>query len=107
MYLAQLATNRTDEAGETLASLRKLMRDEVSSYLELAVDYGSFGAWDEALGVLDRLIRSGNERASSYPLLYYYAGYASQKKGARPMRLGTSSSPRRCRPTTASPSSWR
>jgi tetratricopeptide (TPR) repeat protein len=58
------------------------MRDEVSSYLELAVDYGNFGAWDEALGVLDRLIRSGNERASSYPLLYYYAAYASQKKGA-------------------------
>jgi tetratricopeptide (TPR) repeat protein len=82
VHLAQLATNRTDEAGKTLASLRKLMRDEVSSHLELAVDYGNFGAWDEALGVLDRLIRSGNERASSYPLLYYYAAYASQKKGA-------------------------
>lgn len=82
VYLAQRATNRNDQAGETLASLRKLMRDEVSSYLELAVDYGSFGAWEEALGVLDRLIRSGNERASSYPLLHYYAAYASQKKGA-------------------------
>jgi tetratricopeptide (TPR) repeat protein len=81
-YLAQLATGRAAEAGETLASLRKLMRDEVSSYLELAVDYGSFGGWDEALGVVDRLIRSGNERSSSYPLLYYYAAYASQKKGA-------------------------
>jgi hypothetical protein len=46
VYLAQLATNRKDQAGETLASLRKLMRDEVSSYLELAVDYGSFAAWD-------------------------------------------------------------
>jgi tetratricopeptide (TPR) repeat protein len=82
VYLAQLATNRTDQAGETLASLRKLMREEANSYLELAVDYGNFGAWDEALGVLDRLIRSENKRASSYPLLYYYAAYASQKKGA-------------------------
>ena len=83
VHLAQLAMNRTDEAGLTHASLRKLMRDEVSLCGErLDVDYGSFGAWDEALGVLDRLIRSGNERASSYPLLYYYAGYASQKKGA-------------------------
>jgi tetratricopeptide (TPR) repeat protein len=82
VYLAQLATDRADDAGKTLASLRKLMRDEVSSYLELAVDYGSFGAWDEALGVVDRLIRSGNDRSSSYPLLYYYAAYASQKKGA-------------------------
>jgi tetratricopeptide (TPR) repeat protein len=82
LYLAQLATKRPDQAGETLTSLRTLMRDEVDSYLELAVDYGSFGAWDEALGVLDRLMRSGNKRTSSYPLLYYYAGYASQKKGA-------------------------
>ncbi len=32
VHLAQRATNRTGEAGETLASLRKLMRDEVSSY---------------------------------------------------------------------------
>jgi tetratricopeptide (TPR) repeat protein len=82
VYLAQVATGRTAEAAETLASLRKLMRDEASSYLELAADYGSFGAWEEAVGVVDRLIRSGNERASSYPLLYYYAGYASEKKGA-------------------------
>jgi tetratricopeptide (TPR) repeat protein len=81
VYLAQKATSRSQEAAETLAALRKRMRDEVSSYLELAVDYGSFGAWDEALDVLDRLIQSGNEPASSYPLLYYYAGYASQKKG--------------------------
>jgi tetratricopeptide (TPR) repeat protein len=81
VYLAQLATNRSGQAGETLASLRRLMRDEVSSHLELAVDYGSFGAWDEALDVLDRLIRS-ETRASSYPLLHYYAAYASQKKGA-------------------------
>lgn len=81
VYLAQRAMGRTAGAAETLAALRKRMRDEVSSYLELAVDYGSFGAWDEALDVLDRLIGSGNERASSYPLLYYYAGYVSQKKG--------------------------
>ena len=107
LYLAQQATHRAEQAAETLASLRKLMRDEVSSYLELAVDYGSFGAWDEALGVLDRLIASGDERARSYPLLHYYAGYASQQKGTRRTRPGASRSPRRCRRTTASPSSWR
>ena len=84
VYLAQLAMKRTDQAGETLASLRKLMRDEVNSYLELAVDYGNFGAWDEALDVLDRLMRSDNKRAASYPLLYYYAAFAAQKMGAAP-----------------------
>ena len=84
------------------------MRDEVSSYLELAVDYGSFGAWDEALGVLDRLIRSGNERASSYPLLYYYAALRVAEEGRDGGRGPVlQAAPRRCLPTTASPSSWR
>jgi len=58
------------------------MRDEVHSYLELAVDYGNSGAWDEAIDVVERLIQSEDARWSTYPLLYYYAGYASQQKKA-------------------------
>ena len=82
VYLSQRDLKRPDQAGETLAALGKLMRDEVNSYLELAVDYGSIGAWDEALGVVNRLIQATDTKASSYPLLYYYAGYASKQKGA-------------------------
>ena len=82
MYLAQLALKRPDEAGQTLASLRKLMRDEVNSHLELAVDYGNAGAWEESLGVLKRAIESKNKRTSSYPLVYYYAAFASKRIGA-------------------------
>jgi tetratricopeptide (TPR) repeat protein len=82
VYRAQLDLKRLDEAGETLASLKALMRDEVNSYLELAVDYGNIGGWDEALDVVDRLIQSDNKSAGSFPLLYYYAAYASQQKGA-------------------------
>jgi len=50
--------------------------------MELAADYAGFGAWDDAIDVLARLMRSDNRRAASYPLLHYYAGYAAQKKGA-------------------------
>ena len=82
VYLAHLQLDQKAEAAQTLASLRKLMRDEVNSYLELAVDYGNAGAWDEALGVLHWLINSENRQAASYPLLHYYAGYAAAKKGA-------------------------
>lgn len=82
VYLAHLQLGQKAEAAQTLASLRKLMRDEVNSYLELAVDYGNAGAWDEAGGVLHRLSNSDNRQAASYPLLHYYAGYAAAKKGA-------------------------
>ena len=82
IYLSQMELKRPAEAAETLAALRKLMRGEVNSYLELAVDYGNFGAWDEALDVVTRLIKPENRSASTYPLLYYYAAYASQRKGA-------------------------
>jgi tetratricopeptide (TPR) repeat protein len=82
IYLSHLDLKHPDQAGAALASLERLMRDEASSYLELAVDYGNIGAWDEALGVVDRLIQSTDTKASSYPLLYYYAAYASKQKGA-------------------------
>ncbi len=81
IYLCRRALKRSEQAAETLASLEKLMRDEVNSHLELAVDYGDVGAWDEALDVLGRLIQSENRESASYPLLYYYAAYASRQKG--------------------------
>jgi len=82
VHLSLQDLGRADEAGEALDALQKLMRDEVNAYLELAVDYGNTGAWDEAIGVLERLMGSADANARSYPLLYYYAGYASQQKGA-------------------------
>jgi len=57
------------------------MRDEVQSYLELAVDYGNCGLWDEAIGVLSHLDTSDGKKGSAYPMLYYYLGYFRQKKG--------------------------
>jgi tetratricopeptide (TPR) repeat protein len=103
IYLSQRDLKRPEEARETLASLEKLMRDEVSSYLELAVDYGDIGAWDEALGVVNRLIQSTDTKVNSYPLLYYYAGYASKQKGAdgdaaRYFKLATEMPPDYCFP---------
>jgi tetratricopeptide (TPR) repeat protein len=103
LYLAQVQMKKSEDAGRTLAALRKLMRDDANSYLELAVDYGNSGAWDEALGVLNRLMESGNRQAASYPLLYYYAGFASHKKGdspaaARYFQKGSGMPPDHCFP---------
>lgn len=103
IYLCRLDLKRPEQAAQTLVSLRKLMRDEVNSYLELAVDYGNIGAWEEALGVVERLIRSENKKAGSNPLLYYYAAYASRQKGddegaARYLELATEMPPDYCFP---------
>jgi len=81
MYLAQLAAGKLSQADTLLKTLKKQMRDDYNSYLELATDYGSCGLWDEALDVLKRLIEMDKKGASTYPMLYYYAGYYTSQKG--------------------------
>jgi tetratricopeptide (TPR) repeat protein len=48
--------------------------------LELAVDYGTLGAYDETIGLLKEAIESG-EPYVHFPLMYYYAGYYTFLKG--------------------------
>jgi tetratricopeptide (TPR) repeat protein len=60
--------------GEAAARKERLdtqMRHAAQNYLELAVDYGNGGFWDEAIDVLGRLERKG----SSFPMVHYYLGY--------------------------------
>jgi tetratricopeptide (TPR) repeat protein len=57
------------------------MRGQVESYLELAVDYGNCGLWDEAIEVLSRPIENKMDFAGTYPMVYYYLGYFHQQKG--------------------------
>jgi tetratricopeptide (TPR) repeat protein len=60
-----------------LADLKRKMRDDVQNYLEMAVDYGNCGFWNEAIDVLIRMERLD----SQFPLVYYYLGYYCQKNG--------------------------
>jgi len=83
LLLAQRSLGLKDEAAETGDALKELMRDQVHSYLELAVDYGNCGLWEEAIDVLDRLIAIDKKGVSTNPLLYYYAGYFAGQKGDR------------------------
>lgn len=54
-----------------LKELDRLMLDDVQLYLELAFEYAQFGAYNEAITVLERLARKGNK----FPMLYYAMGY--------------------------------
>ncbi|MFO7448147.1 MAG: DUF5107 domain-containing protein [Ignavibacteriaceae bacterium] len=65
---------RADEIADELS---EIMRDEVQSYLELALEYSNAGFIKEAVDVLNRLEKKGND----FPMLYYYLGYYYSKMG--------------------------
>jgi tetratricopeptide (TPR) repeat protein len=81
LYLVKSLSGLENEAEMLLSSLGKTMRDNTQSYLETAVDYGNCGFWEEAVEVLQRLCSRGEKGASTYPLVYYYLAYYSEKLG--------------------------
>jgi tetratricopeptide (TPR) repeat protein len=76
-YWLSLETAEVNKAEEHLADLKIKMRDDVQNYLELAVDYGNCGMWEEAVDVLSRL----ESQDSKFPLVYYCLGYFLGKRG--------------------------
>jgi tetratricopeptide (TPR) repeat protein len=72
---------KQNQADERLNMLMIQMGDEVQNYLELAIDYGNCGLWDEAVDVLSRLANSSDKEASLFPIVSYYLGYYLDQKG--------------------------
>ena len=83
LYLAALATGSAAEAGRQLNRLKQLMRHSVQNYLETATDYGNCGLWEEAVELLGRFVQEQESPEAVNPMIYYYLGYYSRKKGAR------------------------
>ncbi len=81
LYLAQLVIGSKRRAGQSLTNLELKMRGNVESYLELAVDYGNCGLWDQAIEVLSRPVKNRMDFAGTYPMVHYYLGYFYQQKG--------------------------
>ncbi|MHC4570821.1 MAG: DUF5107 domain-containing protein [Planctomycetota bacterium] len=80
-YLAKSKMGAKGEASKQLDRIKTKMRDEVQSYLELAIDYGNCGLWNEAIEVLSHLDTSYGNEGSTFPMLYYYLGFFWEKKG--------------------------
>ena len=76
-YLQTNEWGGADKAADRLDDLENKLRDEVQNYLELALDYGRCGLWDEAIDLLCRLER----QESRFPMVYYYLGYYLDKSG--------------------------
>ncbi len=81
LYLALRGDGRKDEADSATEALFVRMRTEAPNYLELAVDYGNCGLWEEAIEVLTRLTESKGKGAALFPLLHYFLGYYWDQKG--------------------------
>ncbi len=81
LYLAHVAPDSKGRAKKILADLELKMRGQVESYLELAVDYGKCGLWDEAVEVLLRPVQNKTDFAGTYPMVHYYLGYFYGQKG--------------------------
>jgi tetratricopeptide (TPR) repeat protein len=70
LYAILNATGKIDEANEVLTNLKKLMRNNSNSYIEIAIDYANAGDYKMAY---DFLLPISTNATS--PLLFYYAGY--------------------------------
>jgi len=81
LYLAQIASGRQSRAKKVLAGLERKMAGQVESYLELAVDYGNCGLWDEAVEVLLRPVEHKLDFAGTYPMVHYYLAYFHSSTG--------------------------
>ncbi|MEW6456642.1 MAG: DUF5107 domain-containing protein [Acidobacteriota bacterium] len=81
LYLVKSMIGLENEASKEMKVLKEIMRENVQSYLELAVDYGNCGFLDEAIEILSRLIDSDKKEPRTYPMIYYYLGYFWEKKG--------------------------
>ena len=79
LYLAKSQAGAAEEARKALEKMdRWLQANKVQSYLELATNYGNCGLWDEATGVLTRLVE---KHGADYPLVAYYLGYYCEEQG--------------------------
>jgi tetratricopeptide (TPR) repeat protein len=103
LYLARSAAGATAEAREALGAVTAKMRGDAQAYLETAIDYGNWGLWDEAIGVLARFDDASEDKSAMSPMVYYHLGYFHEQKGNGPessrfYRLGGKMRPDYCFP---------
>ncbi len=81
LLAARSAGANEQQTTESFNELQHLMRGDVQSYLELAIDYMNWGMWDDAIDVLKRPVKAKTPFASTYPMIHYCLGYAYAKQG--------------------------
>ncbi len=62
-------------------NITEAVPDSFHYVLELAIDYGNLGLYDEAVAILRSFIGTESGDPEIYPLVYYYLGYYLKKVG--------------------------
>ena len=88
------------EDGAVLSQMKKLIRDNVHSYIEYSLDYAMAGCHSEAISYIS-LYLEGKKQA--YPMAWYFKAYYLQKAGKanealEAFRLAATMSPDYCFP---------
>lgn len=65
-------TNRSEKAEEVLIVLKRMLRNDPHNYLELAIDYGYAGQYEDGINLL-------NLYENNHPEILYYMGYFYNK----------------------------
>ncbi|MEO5995814.1 MAG: DUF5107 domain-containing protein [Chitinophagaceae bacterium] len=75
LYKILQVEGETEKANATIDTLKKMMRNNSNSYIEMAIDYANAGLFAEAFDLVSTI--SDSEKSA---LLYYYAGYYASLK---------------------------
>ncbi len=82
LYERALLASKGKPTARDLRALDQTLRGEVSSFLELAVDYSNGGLFEEASGVLNHFIDIAPDKERINPLVYYSLGCFYKQLGA-------------------------
>ena len=82
-YFSAREQGAEGQAKERLSILKRILRNEAQSYLELATDYARFGLYTEAAHILTLYLEDQTGSAPLNPLLYFHLGYYLEKLGAK------------------------
>lgn len=80
LHLTQSALGLKPQARKQLDLLDAKTRHDEQLLIELAVDYGNAGMWEEAIAVLSRRQMPDSKDMTQSPMMYYYLGFFHQSK---------------------------
>lgn len=75
LYITLKTVKELQRADDILKELTLLMRDNNNSYLELSIDYFSWGCYSEAVEFLVRLISGDGQNREISPMVWYYLSF--------------------------------
>jgi tetratricopeptide (TPR) repeat protein len=69
------------KTAEARAAWRSRVNSDAAGALEIALEYGNAGLYEEAMELLGESAAAAPNRARVSPLVYYYLGYFGEKRG--------------------------